>query len=102
MSHPPLNDDHDLIAALHDLLGPKDEAEQHRRRLALIAENVRLHEENKALTEKMGLMAEAGELHVSPTEGIRQAVGSLLDIVDELCMGFAEGRKQLGFKKGEE
>lgn len=96
---------------LREMLGPKSDEERRKRRLDLIAEVIRLREQNK-------LMSEAGQIHAAASEEMRLTLGSLLDVVDELCMGLAVGqtpdrewaeqvsaslgehRARLGFQKG--
>lgn len=74
------------------MLGPKDAEEQHQRRLDLIAEVIKLREERETLQERVSLMSQAGMIHAEASEKMRQALGSLIDVVDELCMGLAVGQ----------
>ena len=77
---------------LREMLGPKNGEERRQRRIDLIAEVIRLREERENLTETVRILSEAGQQHIRATEGLRQAIGSLIDVLDELCMGLAVGQ----------
>ena len=88
-------------------------------------DTARLHElahslrADAGLSEKLDLIVNAGMLHASASETMRQALGSVIDVLDELCMGlavgqtpdrpwaetvsqtFSEHRKRLGFSDSE-
>jgi hypothetical protein len=77
---------------LRKMLGPKTDEERRQRRLDLIAEVIRLREQRQELSEQLQLVTEAGQHHVIATEAVRQALGSVIDVLDELCMGLAVGQ----------
>jgi len=85
-------DDNAVPGWLREMLGPKGDEERRQRRLDLIAEVIRLREERENLHATIATLTEAGQHHVIASEAMRQTLGSLIDIVDELCMGLAVGQ----------
>lgn len=77
---------------LREMLGPKDDEERRQRRIDLIAEVIRLREERENLQETVKVLTEAGQHHVLASEIMRQTLGSMLDVLDELCLGLAHGQ----------
>jgi len=99
----------DVPKWLREMLGPHTPEERRQRRLDLIAEVIALREDRDLqreraealgsaldgqldLAEKVDLISSAGMLHADASETMRQALGSLIDLVDELCMGLAVGQ----------
>jgi hypothetical protein len=83
----------DVAAMLHELLAPQGDEERRQRRLDLIAEVIALREYKTQIQETVQLLSDAGKHHVVATEALRQALGSVIDVLDELCMGLAVGQE---------